>query len=691
MTYVDPPRGESYSIPQEDWSALANLPSDFYQGAKDKQQYDLSRAFQGGLPMVNGQPDWRAIAQKLAQLGDSSDLPQLGQLMQPQQSPLLSGTTQPQSGNSVAPLPFNPQAAAAPISMPSAAASIPTGAPPTAGAPVGASGGSGGDNVAELVAAALPGSAQTPAVAANIAKALKVDPDTPLTPDQQATAQRYLNGYLSRTGNTPRGIRNDNPGNIEDGSFARSQPGYVGTEPQGRYAQFATPQDGKNAASHLLAGYGAKGINTVNAIVSTWAPASDGNNPQNYAAFVAKQLGVDPNQPLDMKNPQVLQTLATAMAKFENGVKNVPSSATGSPQPQPLTEGGPSLPQVRLPPGAKDAQQGIDMYDAEIAKYSGAPNSAGIVDALKDERDRLADSISAKYDRIGTDQYGQPTYGWINAATQTVRPAAGGTATAGPSAASNLTGDDYLKTLDQSRANQVKALADGRMAFPSGFALKSPYWQQMLQAVSQYDPSFDAVQYNARSRARSDATSGKLAQNNNALNTGIGHIGQLADAVAGLHNVSWSQSANAVKNWLGSEFGGTGPTNFEAIKNRVAPEIVKIWRGTGGAEADIKRDLDSLSDAKTPAQLYGALQEIAGLMQSKIAANRAQYDSAMGPNGLPLHMITPQSQATLDRLDHLAEGDAAPPETASAPGQLGKPDKDGWITLPNGGRIQESQ
>lgn len=331
------------------------------------------------------------------------------------------------------------------------------------------------------------------------------------------------------------------------------------------------------------------------------------------------------------------------------------------------------------------------MYDAEIAKYSGVANSAGIVDALKDERDRLADSISAKYDRIGTDQYGQPTYGWINAATQTVRPAAGGTATAGPPAASNLTGDDYLKTLDQSRANQVKALADGRMAFPSGFALKSPYWQQMLQAVSQYDPSFDAVQYNARSRARSDATSGKLAQNNNALNTGIGHIGQLADAVAGLHNVSWSQSANAVKNWLSSEFGGTGPTNFEAIKNRVAPEIVKIWRGTGGAEADIKRDLDSLSDAKTPAQLYGALQEIAGLMQSKIAANRAQYDSAMGPNGLPLHMITPQSQATLDRLDHLAEGDAAPPETASAPGQLGKPDKDGWITLPNGGRIQESQ
>ena len=60
------------------------------------------------------------------------------------------------------------------------------------------------------------------------------------------------------------------------------------------------------------------------------------------------------------------------------------------------------------------------------------------------------------------------------------------------------------------------------------FALKSPYWQKMLQLVAQYDPSFDAVEYNARARAQTNATSGKLAQNNNALNTGIGHVWQLA-------------------------------------------------------------------------------------------------------------------------------------------------------------------
>ena len=48
----------------------------------------------------------------------------------------------------------------------------------------------------------------------------------------------------------PRGIRNNNPLNIEDGDFARSQPGYVGSD--GRFAQFQTPQHGVAAADSLL-------------------------------------------------------------------------------------------------------------------------------------------------------------------------------------------------------------------------------------------------------------------------------------------------------------------------------------------------------------------------------------------------------------------------------------------------------
>jgi hypothetical protein len=63
--------------------------------------------------------------------------------------------------------------------------------------------------------------------------------------------------------------------------------------------------------------------------------------------------------------------------------------------------------------------------------------------------------------------------------------------------------------LPQNDAAQVKALAEGRMAFPTGTALKSAYWQDMLQKVAQFDPSFDAVNYNARAGTRKAFTSGK--------------------------------------------------------------------------------------------------------------------------------------------------------------------------------------
>jgi hypothetical protein len=44
-----------------------------------------------------------------------------------------------------------------------------------------------------------------------------------------------------------------------------------------------------------------------------------------------------------------------------------------------------------------------------------------------------------------------------------------------------LTGDDYLKTLDAGLAGQVKALAEGRRAFPTGTALRPNMTPRSMQ------------------------------------------------------------------------------------------------------------------------------------------------------------------------------------------------------------------
>lgn len=121
-------------------------------------------------------------------------------------------------------------------------------------------------------------------------------------------------GNRQASGAQPRGIRNNNPGNIEDGPFARSLPGYAGSD--GRFARFETPEAGNQAAPRLLASYVQRGFNTPNSIINRWAPPSDNNPTQAYASYVAQRLGIGPD---DVVSEAQIPLLAQAISEFENG------------------------------------------------------------------------------------------------------------------------------------------------------------------------------------------------------------------------------------------------------------------------------------------------------------------------------------------------------------------------------------
>jgi hypothetical protein len=131
------------------------------------------------------------------------------------------------------------------------------------------------------------------------------------------------------TGAAPRGLRNNNPLNLRPLGQGKWN-GQTGND--GGYAQFASPQDGWNAAHKNLEAYGTKhGINTIAGVVSRWAPAGDNNDPQAYAATVSKSLGIPPNAPIDLKSPQVRERLLTAMAEVENGQPVQAPGASSAP------------------------------------------------------------------------------------------------------------------------------------------------------------------------------------------------------------------------------------------------------------------------------------------------------------------------------------------------------------------------
>lgn len=117
-------------------------------------------------------------------------------------------------------------------------------------------------------------------------------------------------------GPLPRGIRNNNPGNIAKGSSAW-QDEVQGNDP--KYVSFATPEAGIRAMGKTLINYqDLHGLNTVEDIVSRWAPATE-NDTATYTNTVAKALGVKPNAPIDLHDAGTLTKMTRAMIQVENG------------------------------------------------------------------------------------------------------------------------------------------------------------------------------------------------------------------------------------------------------------------------------------------------------------------------------------------------------------------------------------
>lgn len=117
----------------------------------------------------------------------------------------------------------------------------------------------------------------------------------------------------------PRGIRNNNPGNID----YRGQVGAELERPGGRFARFNTAYDGLKAMANQLMRYfegktTGRRLTSLTDIISTWAPGNE-NNTAAYIDQLSKMMGVSPNAMLNLKDPQVMASLMSGIIHHENG------------------------------------------------------------------------------------------------------------------------------------------------------------------------------------------------------------------------------------------------------------------------------------------------------------------------------------------------------------------------------------
>ncbi|QHC34173.1 structural protein [Komagataeibacter xylinus] len=115
---------------------------------------------------------------------------------------------------------------------------------------------------------------------------------------------------------TPRGIRNNNPGNL---NYAHQPGAHLETGVSNpRFAAFPTMADGIQALRTQLLRYAERGLTTVASIISVYAPATE-NATSAYIAGLCRQMGVQPDTVLDLHDPATMARLICGITTIENG------------------------------------------------------------------------------------------------------------------------------------------------------------------------------------------------------------------------------------------------------------------------------------------------------------------------------------------------------------------------------------
>lgn len=476
-----------------------------------------------------------------------------------------------------------------------------------------------------------------------------------------------------------------------------------GGQPQGQPSSVPAKPVPPPAAN---APQGDSGSGTVAALVTSKLPNEDATTGQTIAK-VAQVMGVDPNAQLTPGQQRRAQGLIQKYAPGDavssgggeggtlppsaNAVAPAPKvsaapapgqgapNGAGSPQPQPQPvpqpqpapvapqaapqpqqqgqPNGPITPQVPLPKGFTDPQAAILALKTEAARLGANPKAAEQVVALKDWAKRIEDSIKPVAMRSGETlldpKTGQPIY-------------QGNQPTLSPDAI-NAAAERYIET-GQMPPNMGRGV--------QGSATMSAIQNHAAELAGQRGIDMATLpgkwqQFKAQQVAIQRFTSGKQGDTIKSFNVLVDHLDTLGDAASALKNGDNRFFNKWKQNWA-AQTGGTAPTNFDGVKALVGDEIIKAVVGGAGALADreeVKKDLDR---ASSPKQLSELVDKYRKLALGQLKGLRKQYEVATGQKNFG-DMLLPGTLAALGGNE----------------GKGSAPDAEGWVTLPNGARIQE--
>ena len=119
-----------------------------------------------------------------------------------------------------------------------------------------------------------------------------------------------------RNNSLPRGLRNNNPGNIR-----RNSDVFQGekTSSDKEFKQFKSMAYGYRAIFKILSNYYRNyKLDTIRKMIGRWAPPKE-NHTEKYIQFVSDYAGIPTDDPININDREQMIRIVAGMSRFENG------------------------------------------------------------------------------------------------------------------------------------------------------------------------------------------------------------------------------------------------------------------------------------------------------------------------------------------------------------------------------------
>lgn len=325
----------------------------------------------------------------------------------------------------------------------------------------------------------------------------------------------------------------------------------------------------------------------------------------------------------------------------------------------------------------RNMQQGSLASTYQALIQSGIPAAEAQAMALNPELLKtLAPQHFAKptFGVIGQSPTGIPQYGWINSNTQQTTPAGAGAGPPGGQGTGvddpSLTGPAFVDAVRNDprfgaqKADLIEGIVQGRLPYPSGMILKTPYGQWLQGALSQADQGLNAQTYQQRQKAFNDWYGGGKDQ------SGVQQVRQAADhgvALVGSLERNGNYPGGALVNKPLNEIGDLIGTNTEygpakLNVHALADELSKIWRGGGNSDSEVHAWEAGFPVNGTLSQQRAAVGKAAELYEGGIKALERKHQDSFGAIASTLPpIIDPQAGQAIAAMKAWAAGGKAAP------------------------------